>query len=195
MRVPRLTFEEKLDEADTALNEPAGDQAAAAVFLGGGVIEAIELLRLFGFAGKVERFRHGALHSRGGLEVRDARGQFCVLGKASRMVLVDLFDELELIRASCGRNFRGGLQVEDGRFAAAERRALVNGGEEAGRPVALSIDRQAARIGEDNIRGKIFIHRTEAVEDPGTHRRQTGEEASGVDDAEGRLVIDGAGGH
>src|SRR6185503_17196630 len=52
--VPDLPVDEQLHETHTAFDEAASDETARAVFAGGGIIEAVKLLRRFAFAGNIQ---------------------------------------------------------------------------------------------------------------------------------------------
>ena len=73
--VPRLAAQKELHEPDSALHQPAGDQAARAVLAGRVLVESVEPPDVRGLAGDVERFLGGRLHGRGQLEAVDPRFQ------------------------------------------------------------------------------------------------------------------------
>ena len=101
MGVPRLELRahrrEDLHEADTALDEAAGQKTAQAVARGLGIVEAVEPARGLRLASDVEHRPRAELHSGGQLVVADAGFQvrFARIGPA--MVLVEAGEQVEAV--------------------------------------------------------------------------------------------------
>src|SRR5262249_27271473 len=76
----------------------------------------------------------------------------------------------------------------------AELGALVDGGHEAGAPVAVAAGRLVGIVEQDDIAGQLLIFGAEAVEGPGTERRPTGEYAAGIHLANAADVVQAIGG-
>jgi hypothetical protein len=79
-----------LDEADAALDEPAGEQAPAAKVGAHRIVEAVELLRRFGLVADVGGFRRRHLHAEGEFVGLEARGKLRVVVARLQVPLVDL---------------------------------------------------------------------------------------------------------
>src|SRR5207253_2686100 len=73
--VPKLIAREYLHETHAALDQPAGDETAAAVFARGRVVQAIELPGRGTFAVDVQGLVSGGLHACGQFVGGDARVQ------------------------------------------------------------------------------------------------------------------------
>ena len=91
MRVPRLSAEEHLDEADSPFDQPAGDEAARPVLLRHVLVDAVELVDVQRLLSDIECFLRGSLHGCGQFiagdprfEIGFARMQFEVLAVESR---------------------------------------------------------------------------------------------------------------
>src|SRR5262249_17846077 len=90
VRVPRLADgREHLDEADARLHQPPGQQAAHAVRLGHGIVQAVKLSRRRRLAGDIEHLAGVELHARGQLVVLDTRFQFGFVWIAFLMFAVE----------------------------------------------------------------------------------------------------------
>ena len=147
------------------------------------------------FAGKVERLRNGRLHGGGDLEVGDPRFELGIARIALAVGAVQLFEEAKLVVAGLGRDAGGRLQIEHRRVARSERRSLIDGRQPAARPVANAVDRQTARVRQDHVGRQVLVLGSERVDNPRAPGRPPGQDLAGVDQAQGRLVIDRLGGH
>jgi hypothetical protein len=76
-----------------------------------------------------------------------------------------------LSSANVGRR----VEVQDARFLRAKDRSLIERRQEPAGPVVRRIDRRAAGIGEDHVRGQALRFGAEAVDEPAPHRRATGD--------------------
>ena len=137
----------------------------------------------------VEGGAGGELHAGGHLEVGDAGVELQFIGPGGTMLAVQLVQQPHAIRSTSGRTRRAWPQVQDRHPLGAELHALVQGRHPAARPVADAIDRQPARIGQDDIRGQVLVLGAERVGDPRTDRRPTGDDHAGVHHPARLLVI------
>ena len=85
-----------LHHPHAALHEPARHEALLAEGFRDLLIEAVEFLRLVGFAAHIERLGCLALHAEGQLERLDARAEARVLGPRGGVALVELAQPVEL---------------------------------------------------------------------------------------------------
>ena len=74
-----------------------GDQAACAVILGGGLIDAVHLERRFGLPGNIKRFPSGGLHSGRQLVTGDAGLQVGLTGIARQVPAVERLQQIEIL--------------------------------------------------------------------------------------------------
>ena len=114
---------------------------------------------------------------------------------SSRVVLLVLgpdfihaLQQRELVALLLIVHHRGRLQVEDGRVAAAELRALIDGGKKSGAPV-IGPAQNIVIVGEHDVRGQILVRRAQAVRHPRAQRRPSRQNRSRVHLADGADVI------
>ena len=184
-----------LHEADAALDQAARQQAAAAEVRADRVVEAVELLRRFRFAGDIGRFRRRHLHPEGQLVGLHARGQVRVAIARSQVLLVHGSQRVEQVALLFGLHAGGAAEIEDRAAAVAERSALVGRGQEA-----LSIDSgSAADAGfeQDDEARQVAALAAETVEHPCAQARTADAGPAVVDQELGlgvreTFVVDGA---
>ena len=105
-------FVHDLDETDAGFDKAACHQALGAVFGGGRILQAVELLGCGGFGRKIQVLLGGKLHPRGQLVVADASFQVGGLGEAVGIFLVQATDQSQVIPVGAGGKFSGGSQIE-----------------------------------------------------------------------------------
>jgi len=109
--VPELVARANLDEAYAAFDEPAGDQAAGAVFGGGRVVEAIEPAGRFGFAGDVEGGTGRRLHAGGQLVGGDAGFEVVLAGARLQMAAIEAFEVRQVVGLGRATQMDGGSRL------------------------------------------------------------------------------------
>jgi hypothetical protein len=183
-----------LHEADAAFREPASGEADLAEGLGDLLVEAIHPLRGFRFLLVLDGFGDGHLHPEGELVGLDAGGEGGIVGILDGGHAVELSQQGELallvgLREFLARRDEGerviGIDVE--------RDAGVLRAEVAGAVGAVAAATVAGRFAEDDVGGQVFVHRTEAVVDPGAEGGQVAVEdvAAGVELQDGAVVVVG----
>ena len=191
--VPALMI--KLDEADAAFGQAAGEEAVGGVGAGLAAVGTVKLEYAVGFLREIGHRGHGALH---------AISHF-VLGDSGFDFGIEFFLELQLIeradfveqRAASGaaRAVRIG-HVEDRFLARTELDALVAGVQETAPPKTGVKGLILFVGGDENDEGReIFIHRAKAVMHPRTHGWASGNLRAGLEKGDGGIVIDGLGVH
>ena len=98
-----------LDESDTPLDQPPGQQAFATKSLGAwvGVLEAVDAAQALGLALGVSHFEGGRLHPIGQFVAGDARIEFGKPGPGVPMPQIQIADEVEGIALTVGKLGRG----------------------------------------------------------------------------------------
>src|SRR5438132_10902713 len=104
MSVPRLRVQEDLHEANTALDQAAGQEAALGVLATLGIVQSIEPASLSRFLGNVQHLGHGSLHASGQLIMTNASLQFRAVREAGQVGGVELLKELKLVATRGRRN-------------------------------------------------------------------------------------------
>ena len=166
MLVPVLV--EELDEADAALDEAAGEQAVVGEggFAGLG---AVHVPDVFGLAGDVDDFGGDVLHAEGHLEGGDAGVDLGIADGFEALVVEEIHGVDGAALGFAGDAFGVG-EVEHGIADGVERDAVVDGGQEAGGPVAVAAGGAFLAGGHDDEAGKVAVLRAEAVADPRAER-------------------------
>ena len=177
----------ELDEADTAFDETAGHEALATEGFGVALVEAVEGFGGGGFTGQVDGFGRGALHAVGEFVAFEAGGEFGVSRGLGGVDRVEFGEGGEAFALFVVREAGGRFEIENGIAGGAEDGALVGGGHEAGGPVGGAAEGAAALVIEDDVAGEVFIHRAEAVGDPGA---EGGEAHADLAAGEGIMGLD-----
>src|SRR5262249_9735543 len=94
--VPELVAGEDLDEADTALDQAAGDEATAAIVARGRVVQAIKPVRGRALAIDVESLTRGGLHACGQFIAGDPRFQVQLARMALHVPLIQTLQVAEI---------------------------------------------------------------------------------------------------
>ena len=188
----------ELREAHAALGEAAGDEAVIRESAGLEDVGAIHLEHRLGLVLEVEQVGHRGLHAEGHLVLRDARvdrrvAGFAEVGAVERLHVVE--HRATRLAADAG----GIIDVRDRVADAAEAHALMLAGQEAVGPVVFE-EQLAAGLGgvggrHHDIRRQVFVHRTEAVGQPGAHRRTAGDLRAGHEERHAGRVVDRLGVH
>lgn len=187
----------ELDESDVSFSEPPSEQAVAGV--GSGLIDlgTVEFANVLGFRFQVGQLGHAELHAAGHLVLADAGFDFGIadVGKA---LAVELGDSLEHRRSLVGGHpWRIG-EVEDGLAATTEGDPLESTWEETAAPESREQALAGTGFGDgnhDHEGGQVGVEGAEAVIHPGTEAGSTGLLASGLEEGDGWIVIDGLGVH
>ena len=113
--IPDLEFEKELNEADSALDQPPGDQAAFSVGVGGSLADPVHLPGLFVLAVDIERVGCLQLHPGCEFIARDPGSQLWLCRPAPLVNLVEPGDQVALLEGDARRLLELGFQVEDRR--------------------------------------------------------------------------------
>ena len=149
-----------LHEAHAALDQPPGDQAARAAVLRRGLVEAVQPVRRGRFLRDVERLLGGGLHPGGQLVAGDAGRQVVFAGALAQVLAVELLQVVAgTAPAARRRDVRRRIEIQDPRLARADDRALIERRQPAVGPVVDAEHRQAARIGEHDVRRQVLRSR------------------------------------
>ena len=186
----------ELDEAHAALDQAAGEQAVAGE-RGLAGVDAVQVEGRLGFAADVDELRRARLHAVGHLVGLDARLDLGVAG-GDEALQVELAHGAEDALLAGGVDAGRRAQVEDGLALAAQRHALVGGGQEAAAPVDRAAARAARTALQDDKPRQVGRLAADAVGDPGAHRRPAELAAAGVHEQLGGRVVEQrglAGGH
>lgn len=190
--VPRL-FEVaaagvELDEADAALDEPAGDEAVAAKLVGGLLADAVHVQGLGRFIGDVHGLRGFGLHAVRELVGFHPRRQFLGTGIALHVNFVELRQEVELSALGLAAQMLRAIEIEDGITHGTKQCPGVGGGHEAAGPVRLAADGATALVEHDDVAGQALVFATEAVGAPAPERRAANEGLARVHGHQGGAV-------
>ena len=122
----------ELDEAHAAFDQTTREQALAGVggFFRLGIVEAVEFLRCFGFAGDVAEVRDGGLHAPGHLVVRNGGLDVPVVLGGAGEALVHRADEVKLAALEVVRLARADIRDGFG-FIGLNHAGLMLRGQEA----------------------------------------------------------------
>ena len=175
--VPSLVAGEDGDEADAALNEAAGDEAALAELFGGGFVDAVELPRGLALLHDVERLFGGGLHAGGELEALDARLQIGFAGAGVGVLAVEAVDEIEVAGLRLALQRHGRIEIENAGLFGPDDGALEHGRQPAVGKIVHAEHGQAAWVSEGDVGGQILIFAAEAVGEPGA---ESGASADGL---------------
>ena len=185
---------EELHEADAALAEAAGHEGIVGEGAGLAGVLAVEFEGGLGFVGNVGELGHGHLHAEGHLVLGDAGFD---LGVVEFLVMdtVEVAKVVEGFAAEVGVDTVGVVEVEDGILAGTEADALVFGREEAGSPEAVVEGLAGPVGGHGDEGGQVGVFAAETVGKPGADGGAAGELEAGLEEGDGRVVIDGLGVH
>ena len=169
----------ELDEADTAFDESAGEEAIAGEAGFFGVFDTVEVEGGLGFVTGVHQFGGTGLHAVGHFIGVDAGSDFVVAGfdEVFEVQFANGVDDLALLS---GGDLGGGGEVDDRVALVAEGDALVGGGEDAAAPEDGAAARAAGAALEYDKAGKVIALAAKAVSDPSAHAGATEEAAAGV---------------
>ena len=179
-----------LDEAHAALDEPTGDEALLREVAAGGIVEAVEVVRLPRLAREVERLGRGHLHAVRQLEALDAGLQGRIVAGRRPMAAVESGGERELGTLLGVGERRVAGEIRDRCAGGVDARALEDSRQEARRPVRGVALGQAAplRVVHDDESGQVAVLAAEAVGHPGARARVAHPRDAGVDLEERRTV-------
>ena len=184
----------ELHEADPALDEPAGEQAAGAELRGLLRVEAVEGLRLVGLARQVDGLGRGRLHPVGELIGLDAGGELGVAVAAGEVAGVQLADQVERPPLGRARHALGGAEVEDRAGGARpHHRALMARRQEARAVRGRAALDPAGGIGQDDERGEVLVLGPQAVAGPAPEAGLAHEDRTGVHLVDGLGMVDAVG--
>ena len=153
----------KLDEPDTALNQPSRDDTGPAEAVGLATLHAIERERGVVLLREIEDLARLGLHVEGGLERADPGSKLAVLTPRSEMALVQRAGQSEL-QLLDRRLFCPAVEVRDRFLAGHDADALVVGREE----VVVEDLRAGVRrtCGDGDERRQVLVHGAKPVADP-----------------------------
>ena len=192
--VPAAVIE--MNEADAALCQSPCQQAIRRerAVAGRRAVEFEHCLRL---VGHIDQLGHRRLHAERRFVRCDAGLHFGAL-QPLVAVPVELLNCLDARLLQFGRNAVRAANVVDRVAAGVELDALKAAGQKAGAPLSRGdglIGHAAADAGEHDEAGQIVGLRSEAVVDPGAHRRPAADGRAAVHKRVGRVVIDLFGDH
>ena len=178
MAVPALALVEDLHVAHAALDEPAGDEAAAGVVVALLAADAVEFEHVLRFGGDVEGLLGRQLHAAGKFVALDARLQVGLARMVGRVFGVQRAEEFHLAFLRLALERGGRVEVEDVRRGGADERALVDRRQPAVSPMLVGEGRQAVRMTHHDVGRQVLGLAAEGVGRPGAHGRVTGRDAS-----------------
>ena len=126
--VPDLAVDVELDEADSALDKPPGDQASPAVRIGRLLANSVHLLSCQGLLRKVHGIACRQLHARRQLVAGNSRVEVGLAGPLELVDPVQPSQEVPLELGDLRRPLRLGLQVEKRRAGGAKSCSLKHRG-------------------------------------------------------------------
>ena len=179
-----------LDEADTSLDEAAGEKAFGAEGAGFFLVEAVHLAGGRGFGIEVDEVGGFHLHAGGELEAFDAAEEFGLAGVVVSVAVVERGEEVELPALIVLRNVGGAGEVDDGGTVGSEEGSLIGGWEEAGTPVEVAA-LDALVVAEDDVAREFFVFGAEAERDPGAGAGESRAGNAGIDLVQGGDVVVG----
>ena len=187
----------EFDEADTAFDESACEEALAGVggHAGAGIVDAVEFTGGFGLVGDVAEVGHGGLHAPGHFVVFDGGFDMAVVAGEAGEVAVHGADEVESL--TLGGEGVARLDVGDGFcLIGLHDGSLVLGGEEA---VAEETDAAVRGFGaaalEDDVGGEVAGFGAEAVAGPGAGAGVSEKGETGVHEEVALSMLAEFGGH
>ncbi len=183
----------ELDEPDSVLDETPCEEAVPAEDSGFGSVDAVEVLGGLGFFGEVDGGGGFCLHLVGEFVSADPGFEFGVIGAGGVEIAVEICEEVEFFALASGVDAFGVVEVLDGNAFRIEFDALVNGGHEAGAPVAHAIDHGAFAVLDHDESGEVFVQGTESVVHPCAEGGASTEHGAGVHGAHAAGVVDAAG--
>jgi hypothetical protein len=136
------------------------------------------MLRGFGFARNVHRFRRGALHAEGQFVGADAGVEFAVGFTLGLMLRVHLLDEIERGTLACAAV--RALQMQDGIVTGTHGGALIRRGQEAAAPGGRAAFQTTAGIRQHDERGHVGVLGAEAIRHPASQARLAHLDGAGV---------------
>ena len=189
--VPGLV--EQLHEADTALEEPAGEETVAGIAGLGRIGDPVAIENGLRLAGEIHQLRRARLEPVRHLVALDPGGDLRIADRVEGE-RVEPVERVERGSLRFPVDPLGVGEIEDRIAGAAKGGAAVEGGEEAGAVVARSAA-GASGAGQHDIAGKILRLAPQAVERPGPEARPAELLRAGVHQNLRRRVIDRVGLH
>ena len=164
----------ELHEPDAALDQPAGQQAAAAEVRRPLLVRGRRARAwLRRFLAQIDRLGSVLLHREGQLVAGDPGGQVAVVAArgdgARRCTRASVVEQVALHARSLIP--AGAFRSRIGVAGRAEDRALVGGRHVAARPVLGAADRAAGRVEHHDEAGQVLVHAPQAVVDPRAQAR------------------------
>ena len=187
--VPALALVEDLHVTYAALDEPAGDEAAAGVVVALLAADAVEFEDVLRLGGDVEGFLGGDLHAAGELIALDAGLQVALARVVGRVFGVKGPQEFHLAFLRFALERGGRVEVEDVRGGGADERALVDRRQPAVGPVLVGEGRQAGGMPHHDVGGQVLGLAAERIGRPGAQGRVAGGDASRLHGEHGLEVI------
>ena len=188
----------ELHEADVALGEAAGHEAVVCV--GSTLLDfgAVHVEDGFWLVGNVGELGDRGLHAVGEFVLLNAGVDFGV-GEFGELLFVELGEVIEHFTSGLGGVTGGIGEVENGVSDGHEFDAGVFGGKEAGSPEAivkgLAVGSSGPTGDHGDEVGEVFVFGPEAVAEPCSHGRASGDLGAGLKKGDGGIVVDGLGVH
>jgi len=163
MMVPALV--EQLHESHAPFHQTSCQQAVIRE-AGFARLRAILLVNVFGFVGNIHQLGHGRLHAIRHLVLIDACRDFRIsyIGQLYFVEMIDAVDDPLAVFARHPFRIR---QKQDGVSRGTKFDALVNAGQKAAAPQAVSGSRDVAGNQNDKA-GQVTVCGTQAIVDPRT---------------------------
>ena len=177
-----------LNEANPPFHQATGQKALSSEILGSRTVDAIETLDVFGFGVEVHGFRSRGLHFVRKFVGGDAGRQIGVVVACGKMPLVHRSKVVEQGALIGTVHAMGVFQIENWAALGAQNRSLITSWHVAARPVFRAADRATGFVQHHDVAGKVFIHASQAIVDPGTKRRVTGKQIACVHHEHGRAM-------
>ena len=196
MLIPARMHE--LREAHAPLGEAAGDEAIIRKCAWDEDVGSIHLEDGLGFVAEIQQVRHGGLHAKRHLVLRDT-GVDLGIADGAEVLAVEGLDVVEHRAARVAADARRVADIGHGIAGTAETHSLVLSRQETVTPVMLEEELAAGlgliRRGHHDEVWEVLVHRTEAVGEPCTHRRATRNLRARHEERDARGVIHGLGIH
>ena len=170
--VPDLKIYKELHETHAALDQTAGNEAAAGVAVGGFAVDAVHFFGGLGFLVKIQRVAGLHLHARGQFVAGHAGIKPGLEGTRGLVPFVEPGNQVALKRFDGGGLVKGRFQVEHRRALCAETRALVHRRQITGLPVLRAVHGQFVRVLQYDVGGQVLVFRAQSVAHPGAEGRQ-----------------------
>src|SRR5262245_39937915 len=193
--VPELIAGANLDEANAALDQPSGNQAARAELSGGRVVNAVEPLGGDSFAGDVESLAGGDLHARGKFVAGNAGVEVQLSGPIAGMLAIKVVQELQIAFLGRAAHVKRRIEIQNPRLLRTHYGSLKQRRQPAIRPIVDAEHRQTDRIGEDEIRRQVLAFAAQAIGEPTSQDGPPRLNAAAVERVDRLPVVVDAGAH